>query len=114
METDTTDKQNTPASGLHEQACSALFIGGPRDGQRMTLPKENPYVQVAVKASPVSGVEVFEYRLVMVSKVPGFALYSDPQMTEEDIFRKLHDGYMPNADVEARIPAPTKPESKTD
>ena len=37
METDTTDKQNTPASGLHEPTCSGFLIKM-RDGTQYLLP----------------------------------------------------------------------------
>jgi hypothetical protein len=72
----------------------ALLIGGPKDGYRMTLPKMSPYVRAAVKLTPFSEVKELEYVLAMSSPVTGLLIYADPKMNVEDVFKKLHEGYL--------------------
>ena len=58
--------------------CSALFIGGPKDGERMMIPDERPYIRVFVTTG---GIDVFEYWRAKVSNVrnfSGLSLYADP------------------------------------
>lgn len=88
-------ESETPAAVEGAAPCSALCIGGPKDGERMMLPEKYPYLRVSVKLG-WRGIEVFEYKLVLVSQVKGLMLYADPKMTEEDIFCTLHNGYRPN------------------
>lgn len=84
---------NKPESQFKE-AVKALFIGGPTDGKRLTILDEHPYFNVPVAIKGL-GIEVFQYRLVMVSNFKGLSLYADPKLTDEEIFRKLHEGYAP-------------------
>lgn len=73
METDTTDKPNTPASGLHEPTCSASWL--PIE----TAPKDGSDIIVGFDSASVWIVHVAWWRDLEDW------MRDDPQWSEEDV-----------------------------